>query len=122
MTPGDDVASPHWMSAVYSVVASGPPGSVNAATAWMADASPSTELNVKPPAAVTAAGGFTFNSVEGLASAIQAVAAFTDPGGPDATTEYTADIQWGDATSSPGVITVNGSAFVVSGSHQYANN
>jgi hypothetical protein len=55
-----------------------------------------------PPVAVTA--GPTFKDIENTLSAVQTVATFTDPGGPEATSPnpavapYIATIQWGDGT------------------------
>src|SRR5439155_1023412 len=70
--------------------------------------------------AVVPTGGFTFNAVEGSLSASQTVATFTDPGGPEALTDYAASIDWGDGSSSAGTITVSGGVFTVKGSHTYA--
>src|SRR5262249_9717312 len=73
--------------------------------------------------AIVAKGGLTLNAVEGTMSASQAVATFTDPGGAEALTDYSADIDWGDQTTSPGTITFasNSKTFTVSGSHLYVN-
>src|SRR5207245_1892380 len=49
----------------------------------------------------------------------QAVATFTDPGGPEPIGNYTATINWGDGSSSAGTISLGGSTFMVSGSHTY---
>jgi PKD repeat protein len=71
--------------------------------------------------AVTATGGFTVDAVEGVLSAVQAVATFTDPGGAeDPQHDYIATIAWGDGSSSAGVITLGNGVFTVSGSHTYA--
>ena len=63
-------------------------------------------------AAVSATEGASFNGT---------VATFTDADPNGAISDYTAIINWGDQTSSPGTITTSGSGgFVVSGSHTYA--
>jgi hypothetical protein len=54
------------------------------------------------------------------------LATFTDPAGAEVVGDYTAQIAWGDGTTSAGTITFTGSpgsptaTFTVSGSHQYA--
>jgi hypothetical protein len=71
--------------------------------------------------AVTPAGGFTFLAVEGVPSATQTVATFTDPGSPEGVGDYSAMIDWGDGTApSLGTITQSGTVYTVSGSHTYA--
>jgi hypothetical protein len=70
---------------------------------------------------ITATGGFTFNATEGLASAPQTVATFTDPDSTATAGEYSATIDWGDGNSSTGAITGStGGPFTVTGSHTYA--
>jgi hypothetical protein len=73
--------------------------------------------------AVVPTGGFTLTAVAGVASALQTVATFTDPGGPEALGDYSATISWGDNTSwSGGVISLNAGTgvFTVQGRHLYA--
>src|SRR5262249_50803679 len=50
------------------------------------------------------------------------VATFTDPGGPEALVDYSADIAWGDGSTTAGTITFNGltGVFSVSGTHAFA--
>jgi hypothetical protein len=71
---------------------------------------------------VTATGGFTFNAVAGIASMTQTVATFTDPAGAEMVADYTATINWGDNSTSAGVISGPnaGGVFTVQGSHTYA--
>src|SRR5207248_1054028 len=58
---------------------------------------------------------------EGQDSGAQTVATFTDPGGVESTSDYSASINWGDGSAaSTGVITVSGGVFTVKGSHTYA--
>ncbi len=70
---------------------------------------------------VSAMGGFTVGALEGMLSASQTVATFTDPGGPEAVGDYSALIDWGDGQTSAGVISgpVAG-VYTVQGSHNYA--
>jgi hypothetical protein len=76
-----------------------------------------TDLSVK------ATSGLTFTAVEGQSqAAAQTVATFTDPGGADALTNYSADIAWGDGqTNKNATITFDATSgvFTVSGSHTY---
>jgi len=44
---------------------------------------------------------------EGAATATQTLATFTDPGGPEATTDYNATLAWGDTTTSTGTVVPN---------------
>jgi len=71
--------------------------------------------------AVSASGGLTFTAAENATSAAQAVATFTDPGGPEKTTDYSASIDWGDGSSSAGSISYDSArgVFTVSASHLY---
>jgi hypothetical protein len=61
---------------------------------------------------------FTANFVEGT-SASNVVATFTDPGGMESLSDYSADINWGSGPTSSGTITFNNGTFAVSGSHNY---
>jgi subtilisin-like proprotein convertase family protein len=73
--------------------------------------------NVAVPG-VTVSGGLTFTAAEGATSAVQTVATFVDPNGAGSGT-YTADIDWGDGTTSAGTITQSGVTFTVRASHLY---
>ena len=71
--------------------------------------------------AVDATGGFTFVAVEGELSAVQTVATFTDPGGPEPLADYSASINWGDGTAATvGTISFAAGVFTVTGSHTFA--
>jgi uncharacterized repeat protein (TIGR01451 family) len=73
---------------------------------------PSVRLDTTPLA---------FNATENEPSGVQPVATFTDPGGPESLSEYSATIDWGDGTpTSTGTITLAGGVFTVSGAHTYA--
>jgi uncharacterized repeat protein (TIGR01451 family) len=69
--------------------------------------------------AVQAQGGFTVSAIEGNLSGSQQVASFTDPAGAEPAANYSAQINWGDGSSSDGTVT-GGPAFQVVGSHTYA--
>ena len=75
---------------------------------------------IDAPLALT--GGFVLNGSENLATASQTVTTFTDPAGAEALADYSAVINWGDQSSSAGVITYDPATglFTVSGSHTYA--
>jgi hypothetical protein len=72
--------------------------------------------------AVVVKGGFTLSAAEGSSTGNQTVATFTDPGGPEPVSAYSATINWGGNASSTGAITFNShtGVFTVSGSHSYA--
>jgi uncharacterized protein (TIGR03118 family) len=58
---------------------------------------------------------------QGVTVSNMALATFTDSGGAEPTSDYTATIDWGDnTTTTSGTVTVSGSTFTVSGSHTYA--
>ncbi|HLJ93973.1 MAG TPA: hypothetical protein VKU02_12365, partial [Gemmataceae bacterium] len=66
---------------------------------------------------VMATGGLAISATEGVLSAVQTVATFTDPAGPEAAdgTHYSASINWGDNTAATvGSIALNGTTFTVS--------
>jgi hypothetical protein len=87
----------------------------------LASAPATATVTVTDPA-VTAAGGFTLAATAGADSASQAVATFTDPGGAEPVSYYSATITWGDNTSSAGAITFDpvSQVFTVWGDHAYA--
>jgi hypothetical protein len=70
---------------------------------------------------VVATGGSNVAATEGSDSGSHTLATFTDPGGPEAVTNYSATVAWGDGTTSSGTITLgaDGQTFSVSGSHTY---
>jgi hypothetical protein len=65
------------------------------------------------------ATGTSFAAVEGTSQSA-AVATFTDPDAGATAGEYSATIDWGDASTSTGTITGTGGVFTVTGSHAYA--
>jgi hypothetical protein len=72
--------------------------------------------------AVTPTGGFLVTGVEGADAGSQTVATFTDPGGAEVASDYSASINWGDGTpatigtiTGPGV----GGVFTVTADHTY---
>ncbi len=79
-------------------------------------------ISVSDPA-VLPTGGFTVTAAEGANSGSQTVATFTDPGGPEAVGNYSADSDRGDGTGTQagaGTISFSGGVFTVKGSHTYA--
>jgi hypothetical protein len=73
--------------------------------------------------AVVPTGGFTATAYAGVASAMQPLAVFSDPGGAEALADYSALINWGDNTvPSAGTISFNAGTgvFTVQGGHPYA--
>lgn len=67
------------------------------------------------------ASGKTISATEGSPFS-GAVATFTDPDQNAVAAEYTATIDWGDGTTTPGTVTgPNGGPFTVSGTHTYAD-
>jgi len=80
--------------------------------------SATASASVSDPA-ILATGGFTVNAIEGMDSGVQTIATFTDPGGPEATGDYSANIDWGDGSTSVGVIIATGTSFAVQGTHRY---
>jgi hypothetical protein len=86
------------------------------------DATVTDHATIADPA-VVGTGGFNVAAVEGADSGMQTVATFTDPGGTEALTDYTASINWGDnSTPTIGTISYDGTShtFTVKGSHTYA--
>jgi uncharacterized delta-60 repeat protein len=71
---------------------------------------------------VIATGGFTVTATEGNTSTSQTVAIFTDPGGAESLSDYSASIDWGDGHQSAGVISYDSGTqtFTVKGTHLYA--
>jgi hypothetical protein len=69
---------------------------------------------------VTATGDFTVTGAEGGDSGSQVVATFLDAGPTRPVTDYAATIDWGDSTSSLGLITFSQGVFTITSSHQYA--
>lgn len=87
-----------------------------------AGATASITNNIGVADAPVVATGSTFSPTEG-ASYSGPVATFTDPAGAEATTHYSASINWGDSATTTGVVTYDSGAgdFVVSGTHTYAD-
>ena len=82
------------------------------------DAAITSAATISDPA-VTAIGDVVISGTEGADTGAVAVATFTDPGGAEALTDYSADITWGDGQNSPGTIEFAGGIFTVAGSHTY---
>jgi PKD repeat protein len=69
--------------------------------------------------AALSATGVSVNPAQGVTVNNATVATFTDAGGAEPAANYTANIDWGDGTTSAGVITAAGNGFNVSGTHTY---
>jgi PKD repeat protein len=71
--------------------------------------------------AVVATPGATINGTEGASTNSVTLATFTDPGGAEALSEYSADVNWGDGTplDTTAFILTNGTQFFVFGTHLY---
>ena len=78
----------------------------------------STATVSDPP--VVATGGWTISAVEGQDSDWQTLATFQDPVGAEPLDNYAAAIDWGDGSTSAGVIVVDDGRFTVLGNHAYA--
>jgi large repetitive protein len=79
----------------------------------------SSAITVSDPA-VVATGVAPLSSVEGISTPTVTLATFTDPGGPEVLTDYSASMNWGDASSSAVSISFAAGVFTVSGSHTYS--
>jgi uncharacterized repeat protein (TIGR01451 family) len=84
--------------------------------------SQSAGTTVTDPAVI--ATGVAVTGSEGTDAGLVPVATFTDPGGAEGLSEYSASIAWGDGATSAGTITVDASGqnFTVSGDHVYNDN
>ena len=65
--------------------------------------------------------GITLNATEGVSTGSQVVARFADPNGAGPLSDYMASVNWGDGSSSIGVVTFDAAfgLFTVSGKHAY---
>jgi len=68
-----------------------------------------------------AAGGVDSAYVEGVDPGSQTVATFTDDDGNTDPGLYDAQINWGDGTVSPGLVTYDAGTFIVQGDHTYSD-
>jgi hypothetical protein len=80
---------------------------------------------IDPPVSATAATG-PFRATEGTMSAVQTLATFTDPGGPETLSEYSVNVDWGNGTFVSGDANLSMSGpvagvFTVTGKHLYAD-
>jgi uncharacterized membrane protein len=94
----------------------------NIAAAGAVTISGTFSISISDPS-VVAAGGYTLTAVEESNSGLQTVATFTDPGGFEPQAGYTAQIAWGDGTSSTGAILLPAAGqttATVTGQHVYA--
>ncbi len=78
-------------------------------------------INVTKPASSPAGTGVTITGTQGQALNNIVVATFTEDDLGNAPADFTATIDWGDSTTSPGTIQANGpNSYNVLGSHTYA--
>jgi len=85
------------------------PDTTVTSTATVSD--PSVVLNTGSPLTINATEGQLVNTT---------VATFTDPGGQEAVGEYSASVDWGDGTITPGLITLTGpNSYSVAWMHTY---
>ena len=73
--------------------------------------------------AVSASGGFTIRAAAGIDTGTQSIATFTDPGGPEPTSYYSATVDWGDgSTPSAGNISFDPGTdvYTIARNHVYA--
>jgi hypothetical protein len=80
----------------------------------------SSQANISDPA-VVAQGGLTVTALEQVINAVQPLATFSDPGGGEAPSGYSARIVWDDGSASTGTITGSAAAnlYTVSGQHVF---
>ena len=80
--------------------------------------------NVSDPAVIVTQSGFALTPVEGADTGIVTLAVFTDPGGAEATSDYSASVNWGDGTSldstTPTIVANANGTFSVQAHHTYA--
>jgi uncharacterized repeat protein (TIGR01451 family) len=90
-------------------------------TGAVTGASTTTFTVTDPP--VVATGGQTIKATDGIGTSSVLLATFTDPGGAETISNYSADINWGDGTGTQlgaGTIVANANgSFSVYGSHFY---
>jgi hypothetical protein len=80
-----------------------------------------TSFTVSVADAALSAAGNNVSGTEGTSTGTVTVATFTDLGGAESTSDYTATIDWGDGSAATaGTIGLSGSALSVTGSHTYA--
>jgi hypothetical protein len=94
---------------------------ISSAPDLYANTTGSSSITVIDPS-VVGTGGFVISAVAGSPTGTVTVATFTDPGGAEALSDYSASIDWGDGSpATAGSITgpVSG-VFTVTGSHTYA--
>src|SRR5262249_32110261 len=88
------------------------------------DPAPITSTATVTDAAVAAVKGQSVvTAVEGGSTNMVILANFTDPAGPESTSDYSADVNWGDGTpldTSTFIVAAGGGHFLVLGSHAYA--
>jgi hypothetical protein len=97
-------------------------------TATFSDDPPSILTNIPiastavvSEADLTVTAGSAISTTEGVALSGVQVATFSDPGSPDAASDFAATIDWGDGTTTSGTVTGSAGSFTVTGNHTYAD-
>ena len=94
------------------------------ATVTIRDTADNTTVAPTTPATVSestlTAAGANFSYPEN-ASPTVTTATFTDPGSPDPASSFTASINWGDGTTTPGTVGGAAGSYTVTGSHSYGD-
>ncbi|HWB14604.1 MAG TPA: DUF4214 domain-containing protein [Pirellulales bacterium] len=80
-----------------------------------------TSTAIVSEADLTVTAGAAISTTEGVALTGIQVATFADPGSPDAASDYSATIDWGDGTTTAGTVSGSGGNFTVTGDHTYAD-
>jgi hypothetical protein len=81
-----------------------------------------TTATISDPAVALSAAGISTHTIEGASTGSLTLAKFTDPGGPDATGNYSATIAWGDGTTTAASISLSGNVFTVTSTgHTYGD-
>lgn len=81
-----------------------------------------SSAHVSDPSVVASSAGTPVSIRAGGNTGALTLATFTDPGGPEATTDYSATINWGDGSTTAGTISASGQTFTVSSAgHTYAH-
>ena len=85
------------------------------------DSTANSSATVSDPAVVATAGA-TFQATAGAALGTQTVATFTDPGGAETLSNYSASVDWGDGATSPATVATGPASgtFVAQADHTYA--
>src|SRR6266571_2400197 len=95
----------------------------NTITVFIGDDTPDAAFTFVTSTAVNGFGGHVdlTSATEGQALTNATVASFADTTGNHPASDYTAAIDWGDGTTTPGTVSGSNGSFTVQGSHTYAD-